>query len=105
MSTTQPEQATSPIAGLAKDFIQVVREKCGKELDVSVDSIAELDEVVKIWQGLSHTDKLNLQDGMSFFLGEVIRRNLGGHWVYPKWKNRRGADTQCHLSKVAGVFK
>lgn len=101
---TDSDQIVNKIPEYAKGFIQMVRDKCGKELDFSDASITKLDEVVESWQNLSQDEKSDMLDGMSYYLGEIIRRNLGGAWVDPKWDNPEEIDKQCYLKKVAGAL-
>jgi hypothetical protein len=99
---TESDRTVSAIPGYAREFIEVANQRCNKELDFSDSSIAILDEVATAWRHLSKKDKLDVLDGMCFYLGEVIRRNLGGCWVDPKWKNPKHTEARCYLSKVAG---
>jgi len=99
---TESDQTVRAIPGYAKEFIKAANQRCNTELDFSDSSIARLDEVATAWQDLSRKDKLDVFDGMCFYLGEVIRRNLGGCWVDPKWKNPKTTEAHCYLSKVAG---
>lgn len=101
---TDSDQNINKIPEYAKSFIQVVRDRGGKELDFCDASVARLDEVVETWQNLSQDEKSDLLDGMSYYLGEIIRRNLGGAWVDPKWENPENIDMQCYLIKVAGAL-
>jgi hypothetical protein len=96
------DRTVSAIPGYAREFIKVANQRCDKELDFSDSSIARLDEVATAWQELSRKDKLEVFDGMCFYLGEVIRRNLGGCWVDPAWKKPKHTEARCYLSKVGG---
>jgi len=97
-------QTVSAIPGYAREFIRTSNERCSKELDFCESSIAKLDEVAMSWQSLSTTAKLDVCDGMCFYLGEVIRRNLGGCWIDPRWKNPYSPETHCYLNKVGGIL-
>ncbi len=99
-----PKQTVSAIPEYAREFIKVVREKCSQDLDFGDSSIAKLDDVALSWQRRGKNERLAISEGMSFYLGEVIRRNLGGHWVDPRWKNPGNTEARCYLSKVGGVL-
>jgi hypothetical protein len=100
----EPNQTVSAIPGHAREFIKVVRERCGQDLDFDDSSIARLDEIVLGWRSMSRNEKLAISEGMCFYLGEVIRRNLGGCWVDPTWKNPDTIGARCYLTKVGGVL-
>jgi len=99
---TESDQTVGAIPGYAREFIKTAHQRCDKKLDFSESSVAILDEVAVAWRDLSREDKLDMFDGMCFYLGEVIRRNLGGCWVDPKWRNPKNTEARCYLSKVAG---
>jgi hypothetical protein len=101
---TDSDQIINKIPEYAKSFIKVVRDRCGKELDFSDASIAKLDEVLNAWQNLSQDEKSDVLDEMSYYFGEIIRRNLGGGWVDPKWNNPKEINEQCYLKKVGGTL-
>ena len=100
MSETDTDKLVNRIPGIAKSFIQAVQEKCAVELDFSDASTAKIDDVVNDWQDLPKAEKAELLDGMAYFFGELVRRNLGGHWVDPKWKEPDDTNMQCYLEKA-----
>jgi len=93
------------IPGYARDFIQIVHEKCNQDLDFSDSSISKLDEIALSWQSLSKEERFDIFEGMCFYLGEVIRKNMGGCWIDPKWKNPNNLEAHCYLHKVGGLLK
>jgi hypothetical protein len=67
----------------AEHHIQATRDLFGKELDYSGASIAELDGIIE--EGWSDGSPILLESTVLAFgcyLGEAIRRNLGGVWGY-----------------------
>jgi hypothetical protein len=103
MGATYSGLSVTAIPGLAREFMQRVHQECNMQLDFSEASVAKLDDIVKTWRPLGREKQDDVLDGMSFFFGEVIRRNLGGRWVDPKWKDPNDVSTPCYLSKAAGV--
>lgn len=102
---TDNDRKTDAIPLYARDFIKVVHERCDKHLDFDESSIVKLDKITMGWQCLSREEMHAVFHGMCFYLGEVIRRNLGGCWVDPRWKNPDSTEAHCYLNKVGGVLR
>lgn len=71
------------IATLADEHVEVARDLFGREMDFTEESIHALDEIIcRGWPGerLAHAQQAVLLFGS--YLGETIRRSLGGEWRY-----------------------
>jgi hypothetical protein len=101
---SDPNQVVDAIPGRAREFIEIAKERCDEQLDFRESSLAKLDDVAARWQSLGREEMLAVFDGVCFYLGEVIRRNLGGGWVDPRWKNPDNSDSHCYLNKVGGML-
>jgi len=98
-----PNQTVNTIPMYAREFVQTVHDRCNINLDFTDSSLPKLDEIAQSWQSMTKEEILRILDGMYFYLGEVIRRNLGGCWIDPKWKNPDSKD-RCYLHKVGGIL-
>jgi len=97
-------QVVDAIPGRVREFVALVKERCDTPLDFRESSLATLDDVAARWQSLGRDERLALFDGMYLYLGEVIRRNLGGGWVDSRWKHPDSPDRHCYLNKVGGIL-
>ena len=100
-----PNQTVNTIPMYAREFVQTVHDGCNINLDFTDSSLPKLDEIAQSWQSMTKEEILRILDGMYFYLGEVIRRNLGGCWIDPRWKNPDNTEDRCYLSKVGGILK
>lgn len=97
-------QVVDAIPGRVREFVALAKERCNTRLEFRESSLAKLDEVTARWQELSGDERRAVFDGMYLYLGELIRRNVGGGWVDPRWKHPDGADRHCYLNKVGGIL-
>jgi hypothetical protein len=82
-SGTPPEDFLQRIPDIADQHVETVRNIFGEELDYSEESIEKLDEIInKGWSGRTPAMLEPTVVAFGAYLGEAIRRNIGGEWGF-----------------------
>lgn len=97
MDEASTSDLAAQLAELAAQQVERTRNTCGVELDYSENSLLEADRLITAGAG----DEADLEDtmvGFGAYVGEVIRRNLGGRWVQHE-------EFGSHLEAIGKDFK
>jgi len=82
-----PDHDIKAIPEKARLFTQRASHEFNLAIDFSEESILKLDGILMKLSSLEDYDFSKMTDSLSCYVGEVIRRNLGGGWVDPQWQN------------------
>src|SRR5438045_3656668 len=69
---------------MADSFIETMTVETDAAWDFTPDTLTALDDLIDAWwpQGPSQDTIRNTGRAMAGYVGEVVRRNLGGQWIY-----------------------